>query len=516
MNKPWHIALFFVLCIAAGSAIGFGLAHIKRSDSGRPVSPLIIIPKKSEPVTITFIGDIMMDRGVQNSITRNFGGDYDKFLSFAKTIFTPTDIAFANLEGPVGTKGPNVGSSYSFQMNPSVIPALTSAGLDIVSFANNHVGDRSTTGFTETLANLRSGNLLFAGAGDTKSQAEQPTIINVRGKKIGFIGFTDVGPNWLAAKDVSPGVLLLSDPNLETIIKNAKSQVDFLVVSVHWGVEYNPATTRQKEYAHKLIDWGADTVIGHHPHIVQATEWYNGKFIAYSLGNFIFDQYFSDATLQGLVVTMTILDNNETTVDQKIVELSRQYQPVSLREPTDKDYLTKGTVAAQTCPAAKDAETDLWLAPVGPDKDIGSYIPKNLVTMTNRIDARGSATCLVSKAADAVESMFADMESAGLKPVMTSGFRSRATQETVHDGSEETANADPAAGKYPSVALPGHSEHQLGIALDMKSGTADELSYDNFYASAEYAWLVKHAADYGFVQSYQKGKEPVTGYRSEP
>ncbi len=521
MTKPWHVIIFFVVCIAIGLGIGITAQQLHITDwfTAKQAATTVarnIVTKKPDPITITFVGDIMMDRGVENSVNRNFSGDFNSFLSLIKPELESADITFGNLEGAVGTKGPNVGSAYSFQMNPAILPALKNTGFDIVLFANNHVGDRSVTGFKESLENLRTNNLLFTGAGDTKPAAEQPTIITINGKKIGFLGFTDVGPNWLAATDASPGILLLSDPNLETIIKNAKSQVDNLIISVHWGVEYNPATDRQKKFAHNMIDWGADAIIGSHPHVIQATEWYQGKFIAYSLGNFVFDQYFSADTLRGLMVNMTILNNGQISVDQKIIQLSKQYQPISVRNPVESDYITHTTVAAQTCPSAKEAENDLWLSAVGPDLEIGNYVPKNLVTMTNKIDARGSATCLVSKAADPVAKMFTVMSNAGMKPVMTSGFRSRNTQEDLHDASETTLAAASDPAKYPSVALPGHSEHQLGIAFDMKSGTSDDFSYDGFKNSLEYQWLTDHAAEYGFVNSYQNGNEAITGYIAEP
>lgn len=512
------ISLFFLICIAIGLGIGAAAFKATWLETKRPITAVVqtIVKPEPAPITITFVGDIMLDRGVENSVNRNFGGDFNSFLSIIKPFLETSDITFGNLEGPVGTKGPNVGSAYSFQMNPIILPALKNAGFDILSFANNHVGDRSTIGFTESLQNLRAAGMLITGAGDTKSAAEQPTIIDVRGKKIGFIGFTDVGPNWLAATETRPGILLLSDPNLENIVKNAKSQVDILIVSIHWGNEYLPATDRQKSFAHNMIDWGADSIIGHHPHVIQTTEWYNGKFIAYSLGNFVFDQYFSDPTLQGLIVQMSILENNEITIDQKIVEMSRQYQPIEVREPGEADYITRGRVASQACPAAKEADIDLWLTPVGPDREIGNYVPKKLVPMSNRIDARGTATCLADPAATAVITMFETMEKLGMKPVMTSGFRSRAVQEAVYKGKIPDEEHSTETSVYQSVALPGHSEHQLGTTIDIKSATADELSYDSFYLSNEYAWMVENAADYGFVQSYQKGSESITGYISEP
>jgi len=284
-------------------------------------------------------------------------------------------------------------------------------------------------------------------------------------------------------------------------------------------VEYHPRTQHQVDIAHNVIDHGADMVIGHHPHVIEATEWYKDKFIAYSMGNFIFDQYFSDPTMQGLIVDAVIAPDKKTQVTLKILELSKdgnKYQPKLIRDATDEDFITKGVVAAQTCPAAVAATKDLWLAPVGPTLDIGNYIPKGLIPMDNRINVKTTASCLTETTGNALITMVHAMEKEKLSVIMTSGFRSRATQTAVHDASPTTAEAAKDPSKYPSVALPGHSEHQLGVAIDLKSATDPTFSYDNFKNSAEYAWLIEHAYEYGFIQSYQPGTESITGYIAEP
>lgn len=290
-----------------------------------PVTP-VVTPKTT---TLVFGGDIMLDRGVKSSVLKNFSGDYSALFKNL-TIFKDADIAFANLEGPVSTLGHNVGSKYSFRMDPKVLPVIKDAGFDIVSFANNHVGDWAKTAFDDTRKRLTDNGLLYAGSGDTKQVAETPTIITHNGIRFGFIGFTDVGPEWLAATDTSSGVLLASDPQFGGIIKNAASQVDVLIVSVHWGVEYHEHTARQTMLAHEAIDNGAKLVIGHHPHVEEATEEYNGGLIAYSLGNLIFDQPFSKETMQGLILQTTFDGTNLTEYNKKIVHLNSFFQPETI------------------------------------------------------------------------------------------------------------------------------------------------------------------------------------------
>lgn len=301
----------------------------------KPIEPVIlppiIIEKEPEPITLSFVGDIMLARGVKNVVTKYFNNDYVSFLQTpAIAELATADILFANLEGPVSNRGRNVGSKYSFRFDPLVVPALKSAGFDIVSIANNHMGDWTKTAFEDTITHLRENGILFAGGGMTKQEAMQPTIITVQDIKIGFLGFTDVGPNWLAATNTSAGILLASDPEFETIITQAKEKVDILVVSVHGGEEYKPHTDRQEQIYHTAINAGANMIVGHHPHVSQDYEWYNGGFIAYSLGNFIFDQYFSVETMQGDTLTVTIVDKKIKNTKVQTVYLNPKFQPARL------------------------------------------------------------------------------------------------------------------------------------------------------------------------------------------
>lgn len=301
------------------------------------------INKKAEPVipsvTLTFGGDIMLDRGVERSVEKNFAGDFFELFKNVAPILQNDDISFANLEGPVSDLGRNVGSIYSFRMNPVVLPVLKNAGIDIVSFANNHVGDYSKVAFDDTIQLLEKNNIAMAGAGTNYSDAKNPTIIEKNDMRIGYLAFTDVGPNWLSAKEESSGILLASDPNFSQIISEAKINVDVLVVSVHWGDEYKPHNKRQAELAHLAIDAGADIIAGHHPHVAQDIEIYKDKLIIYSMGNFIFDQYFSEETMQGLIVQLKVNKNGViSNIKEYTSHLSKQYAIEKLTEknPTEK------------------------------------------------------------------------------------------------------------------------------------------------------------------------------------
>ncbi len=282
----------------------------------------------SSNIVLTFVGDMMLDRGVKFSVRKNFGGDYSRLFANMGLI-QKSDLAFANLEGPVSDKGDDLHDLYSFRMDPSVLENVRSAGFDILSFANNHVGDWGHEAFDDSMARMENAGLKYIGAGETKEQAVQPVIETIKGTKFGFIGFTDVGPDKLAATSMDSGVLLASDPDFTKIIANAKKQADVLIVSFHWGVEYKEHTTRQTELAKKAIDAGANIIIGTHPHVVQDVEIYNGGLIAYSLGNFIFDQTMSAETMRGMLlqVTFDARDKSLKRYDKYTVNISNQFQP---------------------------------------------------------------------------------------------------------------------------------------------------------------------------------------------
>lgn len=279
-----------------------------------------------ETARLTFVGDIMLDRGVKTSVYNNFEGNYASLFENL-TDLQDSDISFANLEGPISDRGKNVGSKYSFRFEPQVADVLKESGLDVVSFANNHVGDWSLTAFTDTLDHLTNAGVLYAGAGKTKKEASDVTILQSNGIKVGYLAFSDVGPNWLEAQMDGAGHLLASDPNRIEYIKQAKEKVDILVVSYHWGEEYSEHNDRQETLAKSSIDAGASLVIGHHPHVIQDTEEYNGGLIVYSLGNAIFDQYFSEETMEGQLMNVLVNKNGIISYEEKVFKLNDEYQP---------------------------------------------------------------------------------------------------------------------------------------------------------------------------------------------
>ncbi len=293
--------------------------------------------------TLIFGGDIMLDRGVRNSVNKNFNGDYSALFNNLG-ILKKSDIAFANLEGPASDTGKDIHNLYSFRMDPSSVPALKGAGLSIVSVANNHVGDWGRDAYSDTLMNLKENEVLYAGGGANENEAEQPTVIEKYGMKIGYLGFSDVGPEGMQAGVNEAGVLLANNPRFDQIIKNASKQVDFLIVSFHFGVEYQTKhNVRQELLAHRAIDDGAKIIIGTHPHVVEDTEVYKNGYIAYSLGNFIFDQGFSSDTMQGMLLQIKLNRDGSMSVNKDIVKLNNFFQPNKIIPGKEEKIVFKKT-----------------------------------------------------------------------------------------------------------------------------------------------------------------------------
>jgi len=300
------------------------------------------LPEEETPnyVSLVFGGDIMLDRGVESSAMKNFKGDFSVLFDNL-SIFQKADIAFANLEGPASDRGADLHNLYSFRMNPSVIPALKGAGFNVLSVANNHMADWGRVAYTDTLFRLKENEIAYTGGGINKTEAEDPVIIEKNGIKIGYLGFSDVGPQMPAGAD-NPGLLLTNNPNFDQIIKNAAGRVDALVVSFHFGEEYKlKHNARQELLAHQAVTDGAKIVIGTHPHVAQDTEVYKGGFIAYSLGNLIFDQRFSPETMQGMILEIKLGKDGTILVKKNTVKLNSVFQPDKIIPGKEEKILSR-------------------------------------------------------------------------------------------------------------------------------------------------------------------------------
>lgn len=280
------------------------------------------------PLTMIFVGDIMLDRGVE-AIVNN----YDNYrYPFLKTfeILKSADLAFGNLEGPISDSGQKQGSIYSFRFKPQVIEGLKFAGFDVLSLANNHILDYGREALEDTISILKENNIIPIGAGENYLEANNPIIKEINGVKIAFLGYALMNPkSYEASKDYS-GISSFELERVKNEVKMLKTLdiTDIVIVSFHWGEEYQTRSNKtQQEIGRALAEAGADLIIGHHPHIVQELERYKNSWIAYSLGNFIFDQNFSDETMNGLMLKVEIQDKKIKNIEPVDVKIDNSFQP---------------------------------------------------------------------------------------------------------------------------------------------------------------------------------------------
>jgi poly-gamma-glutamate synthesis protein (capsule biosynthesis protein) len=201
------------------------------------------------------------------------------------------------------------------------------AGADVVSLANNHMWDYGLPALEDTLGYLATNDISAAGAGRTLEEARGPIVRTVGGTRIAYLAYTNILPESALATDVRAGVNLYNAIRMVADIARARTLADIVVVSFHTGTEYEVRHNADQERIYRsAIDAGADLVVGHHPHVVQDTERYKGKWIAYSLGNFVFDQNWSDATRQGMLLDVSVQNGEIVAVATRSVDISKQYQ----------------------------------------------------------------------------------------------------------------------------------------------------------------------------------------------
>ncbi len=243
-----------------------------------------------EDVTLLFAGDLYPTEQLQEKYSKNgiTAAASQALLSVTKS----ADIFMLNQEFPFGTTGEAAqDKQYTFRVDPKYVSILPELGVDIVTLANNHMLDFGREPLTETLHALDQNGILHVGAGQNLEEASALKTIEAGGRTIGFLGATRVIPqnSWTATSGNSGLFTTYDATKLLAEIREAKQSCDFVVVFVHWGVERNTTPEDyQKSLAYQYIDAGADAVIGAHPHVLQGIEYYNGKPIFYSLGNFIF------------------------------------------------------------------------------------------------------------------------------------------------------------------------------------------------------------------------------------
>lgn len=294
---PAALAALVALALLAGCARGNGPSRspkggvrglAQEGGVGAEGSRGAGITRETGRAELAFVGDILLADRIGELIRREGPaapwGDVTPVLSRA-------DYASGNLETSIGGSGaPQPGKKFTFRAPPESLQGLLGAGIDGVSLGNNHVLDFGSAGLEETLAALNQAGLDHTGAGPDQTAALLPLLRDVNGLTIGFLSLSRVVPEGWAAGPRRAGVASAYDEAAALrLVRDTAARCDVLVVAVHWGEENkNQPPAAVQKLARRLVDAGADVVIGHHPHVWQGLSAYHGALIAYSLGNFIF------------------------------------------------------------------------------------------------------------------------------------------------------------------------------------------------------------------------------------
>jgi poly-gamma-glutamate synthesis protein (capsule biosynthesis protein) len=310
LRSNWRLAAGAALLVAAGvSTLLMTGAHERRLAAA--AAPY---PHELAQVSFAVAGDVIPHDAVRAAAAAAIGDatnsqGWGALLSDVSDVFKRADFGFVNLETPVAPAHSHGSKPFMFDAPVALLDGLKASGVKIVSFANNHVMDQGWPGFTETREHLREEGLLFAGSGDTVQQQWLPVFTEANGIKVGWLGMTrwlngnrnpdkDDQPhvNFFPYPGEAPGAPGADEAQVLAAVKAARAQCDFLVVSIHWGIEYAPAPRPEDvDVAHKMLEAGASVIVGHHPHVLQQVETYKTQdgrntVIFYSLGNFLSNQ----------------------------------------------------------------------------------------------------------------------------------------------------------------------------------------------------------------------------------
>lgn len=280
-------------------AVGATAANNRKQSHSRPryvISTLLCslllctLALHAEPsVRLAAVGDVMVSRTVTGRLQQHgVGWAWQRVAP----LLAGADLRCCNLECAVTERGVAVPKRFSFRADPDLTRRVLQAGhFSLVSLANNHTWDYGRAGLARTLEHLQAMGMPAAGAGVGRAAAVAPRVLTCGRLKIAFVAYTCWTPERYLPADDAPCLATLDETTLTEELRAAKAGADLLVVSLHWGREYaaTPSPAQQR-LAHRIIDAGADLILGHHPHVAQPAETYHARLILYSLGNCLFDR----------------------------------------------------------------------------------------------------------------------------------------------------------------------------------------------------------------------------------
>lgn len=295
-------------------------------------------------ITICFSGDISLaDGAVTTKQWQNSGEELSKCISpELLEIMNAADVMCVNNEFTFTTRGePTPDKAYTFRADPERVSLLLEMGVDLALLANNHVFDYGKVSILDTFDTLENAGIAYFGAGRNLEQAMEPYYVEIDGITIAFVAASRAEKYKLTpqATETEPGILRCYDTELFLeVIKEADANADIVLACVHWGTEYSTVLEEAQLTTGKLyLDAGADAIIGSHSHCLQGMEFYDGKPIFYSLGNF----WFNHKELDTMLVEVRITGERENPQIEVAVipALQKNYKTSILTEPSEQKEL---------------------------------------------------------------------------------------------------------------------------------------------------------------------------------
>ncbi len=278
------------------------------------------VAAKPPVVDIAFVGDVMVAEK-PGEIIESSG---DPLAAVARWL-DPRRLRIANLECVIATTGTAEIKPFTFRAHPRTIPYL-SRYFDGVSVANNHSGDFGKAALAEQFDLLDAAKLPYFGGGRNLADAHEPWIVERNGIRIALLGYVEYKPRSFEASATRPGLAWSGeDEHVLRDIRAARDQhrADIVIPYLHWGWEDEGySSERQRTFARRMIDAGASMVVGGHPHVTQGADSYQGKPIIYSLGNFLFNGFETEATLTGWLLELRVDKTGVKSWRTRVVRLN--------------------------------------------------------------------------------------------------------------------------------------------------------------------------------------------------
>ncbi len=496
-------------------------------------------------------GDVLMDRTEPAGI--------DPFEGIEPSLASG-DLAVVNVEMAISDRGAPTGKKFTFRAPSSAAQRIGDAGIDVANLANNHAKDYGPVALTDTIASLEAAGVVALGAGANDVEAFRHRLLEVDGGvTVAFVGVSRIVPWSFPAGPDSPGIATDAEPErvLESV-RTAAGEADVVIVAVHWGVEVATCpSAEQRAFAYDLLDAGADAVIGHHPHVLQAIEFDDGRLVAYSLGNFVWHPRrgisgetgvlqidFAGDRILGWEFHPHLLDENgaprpaeggwrvgrlhdliegdcerhEGTSPYDLTPRGDTSGPAAqpdaeiphfsgrqFKELLDSVTLPNLVDIADAPAMTGDTQTDERIREIAGDR--GYRLQPVVASLDELVSVEQKL--LQPEAARAYEALSAAARQAGHQLILRSAYRGFDVQRfLLFRHLKEPFTSERIRRALRVVAPPGYSRHQTGYAVDLET---PGYGINEFRFSEAYAWLAAdnflQAKRHGFIPSYPAGVE---------